>query len=295
MKLGVHVSIAGGFDEAVVRAERLACTAMQIFSRSPRGGDPPPVSAEEGKRFDAGRRRAGVDPVIVHAPYIINLASPDAWTWGRSTALFTTEYQRTAALGAQYLVVHVGSPKGQGDESGIAQMAKALTQTLAACQGEVMVLLENTAGSGDGLGARFEQLASIRERVKPAKRVGYCLDTAHLFAAGHPIHLAEGLEQVVRDFDRLAGLEHVKVIHLNDSKVPFGARVDRHWHIGQGEIGAAAFGRIVNHQALRGLPFILETPKSTDVEDQRNLTVVRNLVKASAPSRRTRAVSARRA
>ncbi|MBI3996636.1 MAG: deoxyribonuclease IV [Candidatus Omnitrophica bacterium] len=300
MRLGVHVPIAGGLLEAVERAKRLACSTMQIFSRSPRGGPSVPIPRELAQQFDRERRDAGIDPLAIHGPYIINLASPDPAMWRQSLRLYREEYVRAATLKAQYLVTHVGSHKGSGEQAGAAKVADALTQTLRGIDETVMVLLENTAGSGQGLGYQFEQLAAIRDQVNGKERVGICLDTAHLFAAGYPIHTAEGLEQTLAAFDRTLGFAHLKLIHLNDSHVPFDARVDRHWHIGKGHIGLEAFGRIVNHPKLKNLPFILETPKSTarpgsresragDAEDRRNLAVVKKLVRSVHPSRRSRA------
>ncbi len=288
MRLGVHVSIAGGLVEAVARARRLSCTTMQIFSRSPRGGPATPLIPQTAAQFDAQRRAAALTPLAVHSPYIINLASPLDGMWRASVALYQEEYARATLLRADFLVTHVGSHKGCGEAAGISRVAAAVALTLERAPAEVMILLENTAGSGQGLGCRFEQLAAIREEVPGGNRarVGICLDTAHLFAAGYPIHTEEGLDEVLAACDRIVGLQHVRLVHLNDSKVPFNARVDRHWHIGEGHIGLEAFRRIVNHPKLRGLPLILETPKKTEAEDQRNLTTVRRLVRSSGRARR---------
>ena len=289
MRLGVHVPIAGGLLEAIARAQRLSCTTMQIFSRSPRGGPAPALSAEDARRFDEQRRAAGIHPLAVHGPYIINLASPEPAMWKQSLRLYRDEYARVARLSADYLVTHVGSHRGQGEAGGIARVAKAVAETLAQATPTTMILLENTAGSGQGLGFTFEQLAAIRQAVPAKRHVGICLDTAHLFAAGYAIHTADGLEETLASFDRAVGLEHLKLIHLNDSKVAFNSRVDRHWHIGQGHIGLEAFRRIVNHPGLKDVPFILETPKTSEDEDRRNLNTVRRLAAASAsrPKRRT--------
>jgi len=287
MRLGVHVPIAGGLLEAVARAKRLSCTTMQIFSRSPRGGRAPTITQDTAERFDAQRRQSGIDPLAVHSPYIINLASPEVRMWRQSLRLYQEEYKRASRLKAQYLVTHVGSHRGAGDAAGIARIAEALTQTLDTHRAPLMILLENTAGSGQGLGDRFEQLAAMRDKVAPKERLGMCLDTAHLFAAGYPIHTAEGLEQVLDAFDRLIGLEHLRLIHLNDSKVPFGSRVDRHWHIGEGQIGREAIRRVLHHARLRDLPFILETPKKTEADDRRNLSAVRRLAHGPRRSRST--------
>jgi len=289
MRLGVHVSIVGGLSEALARATRLSCTTMQIFSRSPRGGPALSFTEEDLLAFHQQRRQAGIEPLIVHCPYMINLASPDRLVWAQSLALYQQEYRRCEQLGADYLVTHVGSHKGAGEDAGITRVAEALNRTLDGANGSVMVLLENTAGSGQGLGYQFEQLAAIREQVARKERVGICLDTAHLFAAGFPIHTDEGLEETLRTFDRVLGFTHLKVMHLNDSKSAFDSHVDRHWHIGEGAIGLEAMRRIVNHPQLHTLPFILETPKKPghsgkrtrrvgEEEDRRNLATVRSLI-----------------
>ncbi len=285
INVGVHVPIAGGLLEAVTRAKRLSCTTMQIFSRSPRGGAAPAISPELAGRFDAQRRASGIEPLAVHGPYIINLASPESAMWKRSVALYREEYARAAVLGAQYLVTHVGSHRGQGEARGLSRVAEAVSRTLEGTAPTTMILLENTAGSGQGLGYTFEQLAAIREAVPAKAHVGICLDTAHLFAAGYPIHTEEGLEQTLTAFDRAVGLAHLRLIHLNDSKVPFNSRVDRHWHIGEGHIGREPFRRIVTHPRLRAIPFILETPKTTEREDRRNLATVRRLARGGDGSR----------
>ena len=282
------MSIAGGLLEAVARAKRLGCTTMQIFSRSPRGGAATKLSPDELERFDSQRRAADLEPLAIHGPYIINLASPHATMWKQSVRLYQEEYHRATLLNAQYLVTHVGSHRGEGEAAGISRVSQALNQTLDGQSSSVTILLENTAGSGQGLGVQFEQLAAIRHGVTKKDQVGMCLDTAHLFAAGYPIHTAEGLEDTVGQFDRVLGLDQLKLMHLNDSKVPFGSRVDRHWHIGQGHIGLEAFRRIVNHRVLSHVPCILETPKTTEVDDQRNLRTVTRLIKASHRSRRER-------
>jgi deoxyribonuclease-4 len=279
MRLGVHVSIAGGLPVALERARALGCTAMQIFSRSPRGGPAPVFAPGALEAFDRSRRAAGIRPLAVHAPYIINLASLERAVWDFSVRLYCEEYVRAARMGAEYLVTHVGSPKAGSPEAGVRRVTEALNRVLEA-PGRTLILLENSAGSGTALGAQFEQLAAMRHGVEDQARVGFCLDTAHLFAAGLPIHTAEGLQEVMAASDAVLGRPQVRLVHLNDSKSAFASGVDRHWHIGQGHIGLEAFRRIVNHQALRELPFILETPKDTDAADARNLSVVRRLTRA---------------
>jgi deoxyribonuclease-4 len=295
MRLGVHVPIAGGLLEAVERAKRLGCTTMQIFSRSPRGGPAPALAQDLVDQFDAARRAAGIEPLAVHGPYIINLASPDAAMWKQSVRLFRDEYARATRLQARYLVTHVGSHRGQGEAEGLSRVAKAINDALDGTSQGAMILLENTAGSGQGLGYRFDHLRAIRNAVADRGRVGICLDTAHLFAAGYPIHTPAGLERTIEEFDREVGLQHLHLIHLNDSKVPFDSRVDRHWHIGQGHIGAEAFRRIVTHARLKDVPFILETPKTSEAEDRRNLRTVRALAAMTARSPKRRPARAARA
>ena len=288
MRVGVHVSIAGGLLQAVERAARLGCETMQIFSRSPRGGKAAPIPGTLAGAFDRARRAAGIEPLAVHTPYVLNLASPQPAMWAYSAALYAEEYARAAALTADFLVTHVGSLRGDDEAAGIGRVAEAISRALRCADGPTMVLLENTAGAGQGLGYRFEQLAAIRDAVADPARVGVCLDTAHLFAAGYAIHTAGGLQETLAACDRLVGLQHLRLVHLNDAKAPFGSRIDRHWHIGQGEIGRAGFSRFLRHPALAQVPCVLETPKQTEADDRRNLTTVRRLLKDDARDTRPR-------
>jgi deoxyribonuclease-4 len=286
MRLGVHVSIAGGLPESAKRAELLQLTAMQIFSRSPRGGPAPKISDEDLAVFHAHLKRLGISPLAVHAPYIINLASPEDRMWEQSVRLYDDEYRRVTHLGVDFLVTHIGSTRGAEDAVGIKRVAEAINRVLANTpSSRTLILIENTAGSGQGLGARFEQIAAIRSQLRQRERVAVCLDTAHLFAAGYPIHTAAGLEETIQAFDREVGFDLLRMFHLNDSKAPFDAKVDRHWHIGYGHIGKEAFRRIINHPRLKSIPFILETPKESEVEDQHNLATVRAL--AQTPDKPT--------
>lgn len=284
MRLGVHAPIAGGLNKALDWVDGLSCNTLQIFSRSPRGGSATALPSALVASFDSLRRKAGLDPLVVHGPYIINLASPQAMTWKRSTALCREEYSRVLALKADYLVLHVGSHKGQGEEAGVTRVAEAIDAVLKGQAGDAMILLENTAGSGQGIGYRFEHLASIRSQVSASDRVGICLDTAHLFAAGYPIHTQQGLQETLEAFAQQVGKPWLKLIHLNDSKAAFNTKVDRHWHIGEGHIGREAFGRILNHPWFKNLPMILETPKETPKEDAKNLATVRALMRLPVTS-----------
>jgi len=286
-RLGVHVSIAGGIEEALARASRLGCTTLQMFSRSPRGGRPPVLTDDVLQRFHRQREAAGLSPLVVHGPYIINLASPEASMWRQSVRLYRDEYERCAQLRADYLVTHVGSHRGEGEAAGVARVIDALNQTLEACAATVMILLENTAGAGQGIGFRFEHLRDIRAGVAHPERVGICLDTAHLFAAGFSIHTEAGLEETWQTFERIIGFAHLKLIHLNDSKSAFESHVDRHWHIGEGKIGMEAMRRLVTHPRLREIPMILETPKTKPTDDPRNLATVRRFFTSPVRARRS--------
>lgn len=233
------------------------------------------------------RERFDLKPLVIHVNYLVNLASLDPVIRGRSIAAFQGELERAETIGAEYLVVHPGNYKGQPVEQAIAAFALGLKDAAEAARAaNVTVLLENTAGCGAQIGCRFEELKGIRDyAVELADlRVGYCLDTCHLLAAGFDIAHEDGLGRMVREAGSVLGLGNVKVIHANDSKTPLGSRVDRHQHIGEGFIGKAGFRRILAHPKLRSKPFILETPVDEDGDDRRNLD---NLKKLCPKSRTT--------
>ena len=228
----------------------------------------------------AARERFDLRPLVIHANYLVNLASQDPAIRAKSIAGFRGEIERAAAIGAEYLVVHPGSYRGQSVEAGIAAVALGLRDAAARLRTvQVTVLLENTAGSGAALGSRFEELQSIRDLARDLTSlpVGFCLDTCHLLAAGFDIASPGGLRDTVRHAELTLGLEHVHVIHANDSKTPLGSRVDRHAGIGEGHIGREAFRRILTHPKLRGKPFILETPVDKPGADRRNLDTLKAL------------------
>lgn len=277
MLLGVHVSIAGRIDEAIDRAALLRINCMQIFSRNPRGWQAAKLKSEEVKAFKSKRLKAKIFPILVHIPYIINLASPEDGLWKRSIKSYAEDIKRADTLGAEYFVTHLGSHKGKGEGFGIKRFAEGMNRAIAQAKPKLTVLLENTAGSGDGLGYKFEHLKVIISLIKEKSKVGVCLDSAHTFESGYDIKTKKGLDETISRFDKLVGLNRLKAIHLNDSKSLFASHVDRHWHIGKGEIGASGIGFIVNHPKLRNLPFILETPKETEKSDLINLKKVRAL------------------
>ena len=289
-RLGAHMSIAGGVDRAVDRAVRAGCEVLQVFTASANQWQGKPLTAEVVDRFRDKRAAAGALPVLSHDSYLINCASPDDALRERSIAALGDELGRCARLGIELLVMHPGAHMGAGEEAGIERVARALDLVLAQPEGAgVTILLENTAGQGSALGHRFAQLAAIIGRSSFAARLGVCVDTQHAFAAGYDLASADGWERTWEEFEREVGLPRLRALHLNDSKRPCGARVDRHEQIGLGLLGAAAFLRVMNDPRLDGLPASLETEKTEDgCEDEQNLAVLRNMEgRAEAPDRAT--------
>jgi deoxyribonuclease-4 len=282
MKLGVHVSIAGHIYEAVDRAAALGCNTFQIFSRNPRGWEALELVPEDVEEFKRRRKEKKISPVVVHIPYLINMCSPDDYLWRKSVDAYIEDIKRADMLGADYFVTHLGSPKDKGRDYGIARFSKGLNEAIAKAKPKLMILLENTAGGGNSIGSKFEDIEEIINNVKDAYgrgKVGVCLDTAHTFEAGHDDKTKEGLEALIKCIDSTVGLDKIKVIHFNDSMSEMGSHNDRHWHIGKGKIGAEGMKRIVNHPKLRDCAFILETPKETDKSDRNNLAAVRKMRK----------------
>jgi deoxyribonuclease IV len=242
---------------------------------------------EQVRLLCRARERLDLYPLAVHCNYLVNLASPDAVIRARSIAAFRSELERAALLGAEFLVAHPGSYKGQTPEEGITAFADGLRHAADGIDRKSpTVLLENTAGCGAQIGGRFEELRAIRERALELTdlRVGYCLDTCHLLAAGYDVSSEDGLRATMRQAERVLGMTHVRLIHANDSKAPLGSHLDRHENIGNGYIGSAGFRRILAHPKLRSKPFILETPVEQDGDDRRNLE---NLKKLCPKSRTT--------
>ena len=280
-RLGAHTSIAGSLDNSAREAIELGCSCFQIFTRSPRMWQAPPLERRQIEDLKRLRKQHDLWPLAVHGSYLINLAALDEANRDKSIQGFRDEVQRAIAVGADYLVFHPGSAKGQERESAIAVLAESFAKAVKGVVWDGLeVLLENTAGGGNSLGRTFEELAAARAAIRaeaPGAPVGYCIDTCHLFAAGYEISTAAGLNETLRAIDAATGLEHVKLVHTNDSKAKFGSHLDRHENIGEGQIGLEAFRRIVNHPALRGKPFILETPRGEDGTHRRNTETLKTL------------------
>jgi len=279
MRIGVHVSIAGKIYESLDRAKALGCNAMQIFSRNPRGWQVAGLDKKDVLEFKRLKKEYDISPVVIHIPYIINLATPNDRLYGMSIDAYIEDVKRADELGAEYFVTHLGSHTGSGEELGIKRFSDALGRILDKAKPRTTVLLENTAGPGSCIGYKFEHIKKIIDSVGSRKNLNVCLDTAHTFEAGYDIRSAAGLKKTLASFDKLIGFKRVKVVHFNDSLSPLGSHVDRHEHLGKGEIGLEALSRIINHPGLKDAAFIMETPKESDKDDKRNIAIARKMCK----------------
>jgi deoxyribonuclease-4 len=289
-RIGIHTTIAGDIARSLEIAKKLGCNALQIFSASPRMWPRPGrnvIPEADAARFRAMRAELGLGPVAIHANYLINLAASDPIGRVRAIQAFRDEIVRGMALDVDFLIVHPGSAGGGDRGQAAIRVGEALRAASRGLKmGGLRVLVENTAGMGSAVGANFEELATIL-KVAGDLNLGVCVDTAHTFEAGYPIHTAEGLEQTVAEMERTIGLERVFVVHVNDSKTEFGSRVDRHEHIGKGKIGLEALGRVLRHPMLApsrlpGRAFLLETPIDAPGDDRRNVAAAWKLVGVAA-------------
>ena len=291
MRFGAHMSIGGGVANAFDHGERAGCDAMQIFLKNNNQWQGKALTDEDRKAFARRRRQTGIRPVIAHNAYLINLCSQDEAIAARSYDGMLDEIRRAAFLGVQGIVIHPGAPKELGPEEGLRRIAKALNGLIEETKDcSVRILLETTAGQGSTLGWRFEHLAELIENTRNRRRVGVCFDTCHVFAAGYDIRTPKKYSDTMREFDKVVGLKKIRAFHLNDSKMDFASRRDRHEHIGKGYIGLKGFAHLANDERFDNIPGILETPKGPDLkEDVENLAVLRGLVKRrrkSKPSER---------
>ena len=285
LELGAHMSIAGGHDQAIERAAAFDMTACQIFTKNANQWSAKPIEPAAAARFRERWAASAIVHLVAHDSYLINLASPDAALREKSRLAFRDELDRCEILGVPYLVTHPGGHMGDGIEVGIERVAEAINRIHAERpDGRTTILLETTAGQGTAIGHTFEELAEIIARIEDQARVGVCFDTCHVFAAGYDLRDPVVYEATMAAFDAVIGFDRLRVFHLNDSKKGLGGRVDRHAAIGEGELGAAAFGFLLNDPRFDGLPGLLETPKGDDgEEDRRNLASLRALVREPAP------------
>lgn len=276
--LGGHISIAGGLHEALVRGESIHCTAIQMFTRSNRQWGAKKITLQEQELFAVTWKQTKIEAVVVHLPYLLNLASPEAKTRHASVNIIKQELARCAALGVDSMVLHPGSHVGAGEVVGIDHIITGINEALADDAGNTKILLENMAGQGTNIGYDFAHLGHIIKGVEHKRRVGVCFDTCHAFAAGYDIRTPKAYEAVWQEFDQAVGIGHIKVIHLNDSKKELCSRVDRHEEIGDGKIGLHGFKLLMNDERFFAVPKILETPEGTLESYVKNMDLLKGLL-----------------
>ena len=278
MILGAHMRNTGGLATALSAGAEIGCDAVQVFTKNPQRWRAKALTEEEIAAFTAEQARTGIEPVVAHDTYLINLASPEEDNLRKSLDAFVEETERCHLLGIPFLVTHMGAHRGAGEEAGLKTLAESVNLVLERTEGmEVMVVLENTAGQGTGLGYRFEHLAQVISAVEQDTRVGVCFDTCHAFAAGYDLRTLETYAATFEEFEHTVGLHRLRVIHANDAKREFGSRVDRHEHIGEGQLGLEAFRMLMNDHRLQTIPILLETPDGEE-NHARNLKQLRDLM-----------------
>ena len=278
MQIGAHVSISGSLDIAIDNAVERECNAFQIFTRNPRSWFAKDLDPVEVKKFKEKLQKSKIDRMATcaHMPYLPNLSSPDDDGYQKSIKSMTQEVERCHKLGIPYLVTHLGSHKGSGEENGMRRLVSALNK-VAETKADVMILLENTAGQKNTVGSDFTQLGEIFSKCKPSKKFGICLDTCHAFVAGYDLRKKEDVIKAIKKFDDAIGLEKLKNLHLNDSKGELNSNRDRHDHIGLGAIGKEGLGEIVKIMNKNKIPIVLETPIDDIRDDFENISKAKSL------------------
>ena len=276
MRLGLHLSISGSIDRVVDRAVERGCNTLQMFSRNPRAWRSKRLRSKEIESFKTKLNESDVWPVFIHTPYLLNLASPKQIVYHKSIKVLKDELQRAGELGVPYVVTHLGSHLGYGKREGLRRIVDAINEAFSTVRNDVVLLLENTAGSRNSTGSSFEDSEHIASGAEDRSRIGVCFDTCHTFAAGYDLVSKGAVEHTLRRFDETIGLDELKLVHLNDSKEGLGSGIDRHEHIGMGKIGEKGFTNILKSR-LGQLPLILETPIDHRRSDIGNLRKVREL------------------
>jgi len=278
MQIGAHVSISGSLDLAVDNAVERECNAFQIFTRNPRSWFAKDLDPVQVKKFKEKLQKSRIDRMATcaHMPYLPNLSSPDEDGYQKSIKSMTQEIERCHELGIPYLVTHLGSHKGSGEENGIRRLVGALNK-VAETNADVIILLENTAGQKNSVGSDFTQLEEIFSKCKPSKKFGICLDTCHAFVAGYDLRTKEDVTKAIKKFDDSIGLKNLKILHLNDSKGELNSNRDRHDHIGLGAIGKEGLGEIVKIMNKNNIPIVLETPIDDIRDDFENISKAKSL------------------
>jgi deoxyribonuclease-4 len=261
MRIGMHVGLGGGIETSIRSAAQIGCETIQIFAANPNAWKSSAVTPERAETFRRTIDECDIHPVVIHTPYLLNLASPDDAIYSKSILALADSMHRSEVFGAAFVVTHIGSHRGTGFENGRTHIHEAVSKVLDGFEGPGVLLLENSAGAGDSIGSSFQELGCLmRDLERYEDRIGICLDTAHLWGAGHDLSSPESIDRVISEFDELVGLGKLRVLHLNDTKVELGSKRDRHANVGTGYIGESGFGFIVNHPRLTSLPGIIETP-----------------------------------
>jgi deoxyribonuclease-4 len=276
-RYGFHLSISGGVRFAAEEAVRLGITAFQIFPGNPRGWEQKPIAPEDAEEFRKIVKTHGLGPILLHLPYLPNLASPDKAMYRKSVAVLKGAVEKAGLLEAEFVNAHAGNAMS-GDRTGaIKLITEACDTALAADRtGKVQILIENSAGGGTEIGARFEDIAAILSSAKSKGRIQVCLDTAHAFGAGYDLRTPQAVKKTLAEFDHVIGLKHLKAVHFNDSMTAFASNHDRHQHLGKGEIGRTGLKALFLDKRLLKIPFIMETPKATESDDRMNLKTIRS-------------------
>ena len=274
MQVGCHVSASGSIDKAVDNAVERNCTAFQIFTRSPRSWHAKELTKEVIDAFKSKLKDSKIDrfAICAHMPYLPNLATPKDDAFEKSVNTLIKEVERCAQLGIPYLVTHLGSHLGTGEEAGIKKLVDGLTKA-GQTKNDVMILLENTAGQKNSVGSDFKQLGEIFKQLKPGKKFGVCIDTCHAFVAGYDLRTAEKVKETFKEFDKHVGIENLKILHLNDARGELGCNLDRHYHLGLGGIGEEGMKSVVKFANKKKIPIILETPIDDDRDDFENVKI----------------------
>ncbi len=278
--IGAHMSIAGGLHRALERGQAVGCSAVQIFLKNQLRWKARPLTESDVRLWKAARRATGIRVAFAHSTYLINLGAPGGREWRQAIASFHDELERAEALGLPFVVIHPGSHKGAGLDAGLRRVAAALRELARRTAGyRVRIVLENTAGAGNTIGRTFAELAVLLDGSGQPERLGVCLDTCHLFAGGYDLRTREGYERTMAECVRAVGAGQVRAFHLNDARAGLGSGLDRHQHIGRGQLGLRPFRFLLNDPRWRAVPKVLETPKEPQPEaDIRNLATLRRLI-----------------
>lgn len=276
MQIGCHVSISGSIDKAIDNAVKRECSAFQIFTRNPRGWYAKELMDQDIKNFKEKLNSSKIDrfATCAHMPYLPNLSSPKKDGFEKSIKSLIEEVERCGKLGIPYLVTHLGSHLGTGEKEGIKRLVKGLTKA-GQVKNDVMILLENTAGQKNSVGSKFEQLGEIFKQLTPKKKFGVCFDTCHAFVSGYDLRTKNDVKETFKDFDKHVGLENLKILHLNDAKGEIGCNLDRHYHIGLGNIGKEGMSAVVKFITKKKIPIILETPIDDTRDDFENVRITK--------------------